>query len=244
MSEKSLLVLVLIAGVASAASPVSAQLLLDADFDDKTIDAPLGTGGAAVGEPVYIAYITAIVRSAPFSSPSLEIQDDDDYISGTASFNFLGDAEITTGFVSISADVWLSMVDNYEIGVRESGSAACFYLNLEFRDSGNARTWDSTGILQIDTGYPTGRAIPIQIIFDMDAGTYDLHYDGGLVLDDRAHGVGGGCGVGSVSFGALDDPDYDGTFYVDNVLVTTYLFKAGFEVGDFSEWSSAVGSAK
>lgn len=154
--------------------------------------------------------------------------DDDDYATGKASFNFLADAEISSGFVSIAADIWIATTENYHVGVRESGSAACFFLDLEFREDGVARVWDSTGIVDIDPSYPTGRVIPFEIVFDMDAGLYNLLYDGSLVLENRAHGV-SGCGVGSVFFGTLDDADYDGTIHVDNIEVKTFLFMDGFE---------------
>lgn len=244
MSAKSLLVLVAAVAAVSAVSPVSAQLLLDAGFDDKTIDAPIGTGGAAVGEPTLVSYATAIVRSSPFISPSLEIQDDDDYYSGYVNFDFLEDAEISSGLVSITFDTWFPAVENFILGVRESGFAACYYLDLEFQDDGDVKVWDSTGGVTIENTYPTGRVVPVEIVFDMDAGTYDLHYDGSRVLDDRAHGVESGCGVGSVYFGIYDDPDYDGAYSVDNISATAYLFKDGFETGDFSEWSIAVGGVK
>ena len=108
MGATSLRTLLVIAVAASAPGTVSAQVLLDANFDDKTIDAPIGIGGAAVGEPVYVWNVTAIVRDSPMSSPSLEIHDDDDFGTGSAKFNFLADAEISSGFVSIAADIWIA----------------------------------------------------------------------------------------------------------------------------------------
>jgi hypothetical protein len=45
--------------------------------------------------------------------------DDDDYATGKASFNFLADAEISSGFVSIAADIWIATTENYHVGVRE-----------------------------------------------------------------------------------------------------------------------------
>lgn len=243
MGAISLRTLLIIAVTVSAPSTVSAQVLLDADFDDKTVDSPIGIGGAAAGEPVYIWNITAIVRDSPMSSPSLEIHDDDNFGTGNASFDFLAHAEISSGFVSIAADIWIASTENYHLGVRESGSAACFFLNLEFGEDGVGSARDSTGSVVIDPSYPTGRLIHFEIVFDMDAGSYDLLYDGSLVLEDRAHGV-SGCGVGSVFFGTLDDTDYDGTIHVDNIVVKTYLFMNGFETGDISAWSSATGAAK
>jgi hypothetical protein len=230
--------------VVSAPSAIYGQVLLQADFDDKTIDAPIGTGGAAVGEPDQVFYVTAIVRDTPMVSPSLEIQDSDDFYTGWVNFNFLADAEVYAGFVSIAADIWIMSMENFNLGVRESGSAACFFFDLEFHEDGKVKARDSMGFVNLDSSYPTGRVIPIEIVFDMDADTYDLNYDGSLVLEDRAHGENGGCGVGSVAFGNLDDADYDGTYYVDNIEVVTYLFRDGFEAGDLSDWSIVVGGAK
>lgn len=180
----------------------------------------------------------------PMSSPSLEIHDGDNYYVGYVSFLFLADAEVHSGFVSIAAEIWMVPMENSNLGVRESGSAACSFLDLEFHVDGKVRTWGSTGIVNLDSSYPTGRVTPIEIIFNMDAGTYDLRYDDSLVLEDRAHGESSACGVGNVFFGTLGDADYDGPYCVDNIEVVTYLFRDGFETVGLSEWSSAVGGAK
>ncbi|MHC4970477.1 MAG: hypothetical protein ACYTF4_17945, partial [Planctomycetota bacterium] len=89
---------VLVAIMVSAGGRAGASTLLEADFDDKTIDAPIGTGGAAVGEPVSVSpNIIATVRAAPFATPSLEIVDNNDDppsgFAGAARFEFIGSAE-------------------------------------------------------------------------------------------------------------------------------------------------------
>ncbi|MCB1151524.1 hypothetical protein KDK88_08225, partial [bacterium] len=52
-----------------------------------------------------------------------------------------------------------------------------------------------------------------------DAGTYDVLLDDVLLLDDRAHGITED-GVGGVLFATSHDVDLDGTFSIDNLLVT------------------------
>jgi len=57
--------LTVLAGMLALAGAVLADTtLLDANFDDKTVGAPIGTGGAKQGEPVDIqAFLDAVVRA-------------------------------------------------------------------------------------------------------------------------------------------------------------------------------------
>jgi hypothetical protein len=195
---------------------------LQADFNDKTIDAPIGTGGASVGEPVEVSpSITAIVRAEPMATPSLEIQDNHDYSAGSARFEFLASAEITAGVFAISTDMWfheLSPGFDFFIYIREQGSSANKFGDLRFTPSGSVTLYDSNGYYGNIGTYEIGRVYPVKYEFDMDAGTYDVYLDGVLVVDDRAHGV-VDRGVGAVLFGCGHDSDYDGYFNVDNIFV-------------------------
>jgi hypothetical protein len=216
-----LLCLLLTIGVIGPAG--ADTIYLQADFDDKTIDAEIGTGGPEVGEPVFVSYsVLATVRGGPFATPCLELQDDDTYASGFARFEFLGNAEITTGLVVLSADLWfhsLSPGFRFMLAIRESDGTAEEFATLYFQDDGSVWAWDEDSYHGTVASYAVGRPVPLMFTYDMDGGTFDLWLDGQLLLDDEPHGV-VGRGVGSIYFGCLDDSDLEGQFCVDNIVVT------------------------
>ncbi len=78
---------------------------------------------------------------------------------------------------------------------------------------------DQNGVVGQIGSYDIGRPFPVMLVFDMDTWTYDVWLDGMRVVDDRAHGI-TDSGVGQVLFGCLHDPDLNGVFNVDNILVT------------------------
>lgn len=117
-----------------------------------------GRGGPEVGEPFRVRSVSAIVRSAPFPTPCLEIADTSEN-AGSADFDFLNDLEVTYGTISI---------------------------------------FDPTR-------------------GPMYTGTFDVVMGGVLLLDARPFAV--ERGVGSVLFGTLSDPDFDGMMWVDDILV-------------------------
>ena len=196
------------------------NLALHADFNNKTLNAPIGTGGAAVGEPVSVGgEVTAIVRSAPSGSPALEVKDNSPCCAGAAWFEFLGGAEYTLGRVLIQADVWFSELSDCYVGVREHGGASRTFADIDFGSDGNVRFYDAAGVARSAIPYSTGHTIPLLIDFDMNARTYDVWLDGVQVINDRSHGI-NDRGVGSVLFGANNDPDLTGRMFVDNVHVT------------------------
>jgi hypothetical protein len=219
-----LLVLAWLSVMASAA--IADQVYLSADFNDKPIDQPIGTGGAEVGEPTAVdPYITAIVRSSPLGTPCLEIQDNDTYTAGYVRFELLGSAEVVTGHVVISANLQVPEFEeggDFEINVREQGSAAYNFAELLLLSGGSVNGSDNAGYLGEIGTYAAGSTFQIILDFDMDAGTYDVSIGGTKVVEDRAHGV-TGRGIGGVYFGCLHDSDLVGRYVVDDVSVTDFI---------------------
>ncbi len=243
-------VLVIALTASLGAGAARADILLEADFDNQLLDAPVGTGGAAVGEPVsFGAQITAIVRAAPFTTPSLEITDNSSGSAGSVGFELLGSAEVTSGVMSINAKLWFDSLDKYFLYVREQGSSSDSFLSMTFGATGSISARDedtSTGV--VIGSYDTGRLFPISLVYDMDANTYDIYLDGSLALENEPHGV-VGSGVGTVYFGIGYDEDLTGRYYVDDISVCEgdyptavdengcyfwRIFSDGFEGGDTS----------
>ena len=156
------------------------EIYLEALFNDKTIDAEIGTGGATVGEPTWVSdRIAATVRATPMATPSLEIRGLQD-VDGSLEFTLLGDQELTSGMVDVSFDLWFSSLDAMsnisiyngpsqnrrfaELGVESDGQVYLHY--------GQSSSAGDIGQIAIDMLY---RVI---FEFNMDAGTFDVWLDG------------------------------------------------------------------
>ena len=202
------------------------QIYLKADFNDKTIDAPIGMGGAALGEPVMMDdAITAIVREGPLATPNLEIEDVQT-ANGYVRFEFLGDVEVTTGMVDLSADLWFnSLLDASEctILVKNASQPSQRFAELGIEDDGHiwlhyGQSFDGGTIGQVETG----RAFRIIFEFDMDSETFDVWLDGVEAASDLEHEI-ADTGIGSFMFGCHYDEDAEGSYYVDAIQVTDYF---------------------
>jgi hypothetical protein len=197
-------------------------VILDANFDDKAVDMPLGTGGPSVGEPASVdPDMLPTIRSAPFASPCLELQDTVDFGARFARFTFTPQSEIVGGIVTIHVDLWFSEIDNYLVYVREHQFSALSFFSLRFTSGASISITDAGGgVSPSVTTYAAGQAVSLDLIFNMDAGTYDLLLDDVLVIDDEPHDVEPGRGVGSLMLGTSNDSNVTGTIYADNILVT------------------------
>lgn len=184
------------AGAAELSSGVEgAEVLLQADFNNKTVDEAIGEGGPSVGEPVDVSpAVTAIVRDSPFPTPCLEITDDSSGSAGAVRFEFPDSREITEGIVTICIDFWFTDAATFSFSLREQGSSTSQYISMRFIDrgeDGEIRYDDEDGYSdEFSIGrYPKGRSTTLKLRYDMDAGTYDVWLDDEQLLDDEPHGV-------------------------------------------------------
>ncbi len=193
---------------------------LQANFNNKTLNAPIGTGGFEVGEPMQVnSSITAIVRETPHHTPSLEIQDNHDYGAGYARFEFFKNAEVIGGDLYLLAHLRFDEYDSYKICLRENQSGAAEnFLDLHLAGNGNINCSDGGGTVGIIATYETDRIYEFLAVYDLNAGTYDIYWDGALVLNDEPHDI-VSAGIGSILFGCANDANYLGRFYVDNIFV-------------------------
>ena len=205
------------------------ETVLDADFDDKTIDLPIGLGGAIVGEPMSITGTTAFVKEWPLTTPNLKINDDDlsQTEAGYVKFELLDSAILLEGTVVISFDIQFQAYEDYVFLVRDrrGNRFGKKYLDLLLGSSGNVLYRDDdTPVATLIGTYQVGRLVPVRFTFDLDAGIYDLEFDGVALLSGETHGVvppaGGTVGIGAVFFGMQADDDPFGEYNIDNLLVT------------------------
>ena len=116
--------------IAANAQAVNVSLF-DADFNSEPLDQPIAIGGPEFGEPDQVdSHVSAIVRAAPRPSPSLELAQLQAGQVHSARFQFLDDAEITHGDVTIRLTLWPDSLDFYIVDVREHGSAAKTFLSM------------------------------------------------------------------------------------------------------------------
>jgi hypothetical protein len=191
---------------------------LEATFDDKIPDQPIGLGGAEAGEPVAVAAeVTAIVRTEPMPTPCLEIAKVSSEFAGDAIFRFVDHAGITDGNVTISAELWFPVFGEYFITVTDEGQPNRGIAGIFFEADGTVERYDPVTPEDLGT-YQLDRLIPLILRFDMDAGTYELELDGEIKFADHPHGV-ESASIERLAFGINPDPGLDEVFYVDSISV-------------------------
>jgi len=219
MTAKRLQPHIVAALLALAATAAQAGTVLLVDLEDHTPDQAIGTGGPEVGEPISAYNCEMTVRSAPLPSNCLEFDDETDYGSGYGTFEFLDDVEITSGTLEITATLWFAESDGYNFTVREHGHNAGQFTSIYFAGNGSINVNDVNGSQNDVATYETGRAYALRIEHDLDAGTYDVWWDGVPIVSDRAHGVTEFDGIGRLNIGISHDSNLDGLMYMDDLLV-------------------------
>jgi hypothetical protein len=213
---------------AMAGVPVGPADLLRAEFDNKTLGAPIGTGGASVGEPTEIVALdTIIVDCASAQSPDsgsdqcLEVSND--LTSTTARpirWQFLNNAEITSGVVSMRFDFIPSALDRYNFGVREAGASANSFLTITTSTAGTITATDANGTISVNPiFYSADQLMSFQLDFDMDAGTSQAFINGNALFVGRAHGI-TTRGVGRLNTGYASS-NSGNPFRLNNLVVQT-----------------------
>ena len=196
-----------------------AEVYLDANFDGEELDQPVPRRGAEFGEPYFVAGgAGGLIRATPMSSPALEIQDSTTDQIGSAFFDFLGDAYVTSDTLVITARLWFAEKpgasvhsiriwdDNWGVNI----------VTLEFLDSGSVTLSDLDG----EVGqYETGRLYPVAFSFNFTTKTYDLWLDGQLARDNEPSGI-TNRGISTIIFSTGLDEDLLGRYYIDNLRVT------------------------
>lgn len=170
--------LVLAAGAAAscaAAEPTGlpVTVALDADFDDHPVDQPVGTGGAAAGEPIYVApTLSAIVREGSVAGRRLlELSNPGGGSSATTRFEFLDEAEYSSGTLHLDIELVVDEAANHngvQVYLREQGGSTRSFLNLVLLPSG-VLSVSGSGV-----GFPTfpGLVAPgpnrLELLADLD----------------------------------------------------------------------------
>lgn len=219
------------------AGPSSGELiLLDANFDDKPLDEQIGTGGAALGEPIAIGFdLSAIVRQDPVMGENnqLELESFSPSSARFVRFEFLEERELLCGSIVISLELVLGSSKEFSqmiVAIREQGSSAESFATVTATNGGILFVTDKNGEALSNSDDITLNATNSMIFaYDMNAGTYSLWVNEVLQLENREHGV-SGRGIGTVLIGHSSAPSPQKVGRMDSLLVTTdTIYCNGFE---------------
>ena len=208
--------------LASTTAAPAVETILSANFDDKTVGLPIGTGGPTVGEPVLVnSTISALIQDLPLSTPNLKINDSDLLDAGFVRFEFLHQWDIVTGVVTVSVNVLFQAYEEYVFRVRELRVRnSKKFLDLSFGSSSNIYYTDENSPTPAVIGsYAVNHEYTLVLTFDLDTDTYSVVWDGVPLLTDEPYGD-TPYGIGALLFGQQADEDDDGEYNLDNLVVT------------------------
>ena len=210
----------------SAATTVNAGepsgWLLDVDFENQPPGQPIGTGGAALGQPTFVStFVDAIVRDAPMASRSLEItwNTAPETASGIR-FGLLGGVEASANLLSITLDLHAHVASRYYVFIREATTAAQSFGGLHLTQDGIAALFDASGSQLVAHDLAFGQTRRLRWDYDLDARTYAFSLDGERLVEGRPHGVpDNGRGIGTIRVELDWNTPLDTAISVDNLRV-------------------------
>jgi hypothetical protein len=196
-------------------------LVLDADFDTKTVGQPIGYGGAALGEPTEASPdLTTEVLDVGMGNNILRLNAPVTGSARTLRWQFLGNIEISTGIVAFDLDVGFGVLDSYQILVREVGGSASSFANLRFLPNGAVSLSDAGGNVGIAPFiYAANQVYRVRLIYDMDNATYTAMLNDTVLVENRAHGVSTGRGIGAIATGFMSSTAFGGPMFIDALQV-------------------------
>ena len=236
----SCLLAVFMPAAADTFSPLPLDEVVLFDFNDQPLG-PVGTGGAALGQPFALngSLNANIVERG--SGRALRID-----TAGTTNpsviFQWPDNHNLTDEIVRISFEVEFEAMDSYIFRVRRAGSFADGYLNLRFSAGGFISNLSPvTGTIGT---YSAGVPLSVLLEFDNRAGTVSIALDGEWVLEGFSHGAPSGEGIGRITFGYFTAAAEGEPFEIDNLRVETSRPLGTVLVNDFADGSegAAIGT--
>ncbi|MGB0134899.1 hypothetical protein [Dokdonella sp.] len=207
-------------------SNVALPLVLDADFEDKKPGQPIGEGGAELGEPVEFSPLLAQAAvSLSASNIGLQLVNTSPDFAQFAHWEFLKDIQIRSGIVAFEMDVRFSKYEQHMIRVHEKSGSTYLFGGVYFLPD---PTNNSRGLVVIaDEGGSAGAVgsfdinvfYRLQMIFDMDQGTYTVKLADRVLVEDRPHEVAEGIGIGSLHTGFAERGQISAPMQIDNLQV-------------------------
>lgn len=222
---------------ASAFAQPSTPWLL-ADFEDQPVDQPIGTGGAALGQPYAVSgLLSAIVRDTPMASRSLELA-----WAGAPSetsnvyFSLVDGVEVASGLLEIEMTLHPHRASTYWVLLREAGTAMRMFGGLTLTETGVLMLMDATGTQPAAIEVPFDSPLQLRWLYHLDNRSYDFWLNGERLVTARPHGVpDDGRGIGQVMVGLNWNTPADTRLSLDELRVQPFIdavFANGFETGN------------
>lgn len=201
-------------------APLPFPVALEADFEDKTAGLPISLGGAAVHEPVSKDLeIEAIVLEALPGVNILDIASTNNATAPNLRWQFLDNLEVRTGVAIVDFDLSMTTIDNYGLYLRERDTSAQSFMTLQFQSDGVLRVNDANGtVLSGGVTYVANHVYQFRVVFDLDAGIYNLFRDGIPLVRERAHGV-TARGLGAILYSISNDSQLSAHMQMDSLRV-------------------------
>ncbi|MGB0133865.1 hypothetical protein, partial [Dokdonella sp.] len=164
---------------------------LEAGFEDKTAGLPIGLGGAEVHEPhAKDPGMDAIVMEAAAGVNILDLASTNGAASQILRWQFLDDLEIRSGVFVVDFDARMTTRDRYRLSLREPSTSTQNFMGLQFQADGTMSVTDANGTEFLSgVSYAAAQVYQYRMIFDMDAGIYDIFRDGIPLIRERVHGI-------------------------------------------------------
>ena len=181
----------------------AAETILFADFSNKPLNQPIGTGGAGVGEPVDVSsLIEALVRAAPGGGRELELFKEPSFGTASTRFRFLNAQEVTEGQLRAGVALRLGTADQFSrvsVLMREAPGSAQSFLNLDLSSDGEVQIRRSGfPALRFSDAAVLSAINRIEILYDLDEKRLSMCVNGALLVSDLDAGIQTERGIGSV----------------------------------------------
>ncbi|MGY6553155.1 MAG: hypothetical protein ACXIUM_01405 [Wenzhouxiangella sp.] len=169
---------------------MAAETILVADFNNKPLNQPIGTGGAAVGEPTSVSsLIEAVVRAAPGGGRMLEMFMEQRPSTQSVIFQFLDDQEVSSGSLVIRARLRLAAEDEFTtiiIRLREANGASQSFMNMNLTSDGRRLQFLRPGVsaISIANVLNLSAANDLEILYSLDDRHVSVCLNGALLIDE------------------------------------------------------------
>lgn len=207
--------------------------LLRAEFDDKPLDLPIGTGGAALGEPFAVDEgVGAVVRAGVGADRELEVSADTLATASAVKFGLLDDIGVQTGIVQIDLTLTMPAYSYFNVSIREPRWSSHDFFTVYLLEDGGFSAQDAAGSVPLAAyDYVPGVPQQMRLTFDMDARTYDVAINETPLVSGRAHGI-TEAGVGQVQLTVVHQSAPQ-LFIVDDIsaiwMLEDPVFSNGFD---------------
>lgn len=212
------------------------ESILDANFDNKALGQPIGTGGATLGEPVSLSTNLTATEIVPATTGRAlrftRLDTPDNSAATSMRFAFLDNRELQSENFRISLTLTPEQLGAYAIRTREANTSAVRWVDVEFGADGKIRRQLGTELLAREIGsYVPGVPVEVSLHGDFPSGSFAVLING--IEADSGSFTPAARGVGSVLISFLaGSANFGKSLVIDDLLVGVrpdQIFRDRFE---------------